>query len=263
MPQLCTGSVKEILNHTLSDVIIAGAGGSFACFPSDRAKLFAVPSSFSLCSSAFINGVLLGGGTCDASFIIHGLRFKFLATAARPYVMQAIGGNEVCLGVDPAAMPVVLLIAQLLTEQIRISFEVQERTQICQFGNRFPGGGGLWADLAGSSGTGDPCVPTPTSLGLWAVLQNGIPSQDNVYTLDQPIGVGNGQSVGAVIEFDTVTKADGNCFSVLDLLSCQGNSAASCPTSSTPASCVTPPGFAGILIKGDFQVDGLLCRAVC
>jgi hypothetical protein len=278
--QLCTGSVKEVLSHTLSDVVVAGAGGSFACFPSDRAKLFAVPSSFSLCSSAFINGVLLGGGTCDASFVIHGLRFKFLATAARP-VVQCVAtagapAADSCLGVDPFSMAIVLLLAQLLVEQIRISFEVQERAQICQFGSRFPGGGGLWADLAAASNTlgtnpTTPCDgsqsipsagPTPQSAcavpALYAVVQNGFPHHDNVYTLDQAIGVGNGQSVGAVVEFDTITKADGSCCSVLDLLACQGNTGATC--GGVPA-----PGcdFSGLLVKADFQVDGLLCRAVC
>lgn len=283
--QLCTGSVKEVLNHTLSDVVISGAGGSFACFPSDRAKLFAVPSSFSLCSSAFINGVLLGGGTCDASFVIHALRFKFLATAARPVIQ--CGGTadaptqDVCIGIDPWSMSVVVLLAQLLVEQIRISFEVQERSQICQFGSRFPAGGGLWADLAaaenaqspdclgnqvlpptnGEVGTGTPASLTACSPpALYAVVQNGFPHHDNVYTLDQAIGVGNGQSVGAVVEFDTITKADGTCCSVLDLLACGGNTSASCGIDSTACpSC----DFAGLLIKADFQVDGLLCRAVC
>jgi len=276
--QLCTGSVKEVLNHTLSDVVIAGAGGSFACFPSDRAKLFSVPSSFSLCSSAFINGVLLGGGTCDASFVIHALRFKFLATAARPYLQDAVGAPESCIGIDPASMAIVLLIAQLLVEQIRISFEVQERTQICQFGSRFPAGGGIWADLSGASpvtfcqtgnpdGNGalqsigpdtnlPPCSPCNPQ-GLWAVVQNGFPHHDNVYTLDQAIGVGNGQSVGAVIEFDTITKADGSCCSVLDLLSCQGN------TNLSEVCKGSACDFSGLLLKADFQVDGLLCRAVC
>jgi hypothetical protein len=279
MPQLCTGSVKEVLSHTLSDVVVAGAGGSFACFPSDRAKLFAVPSSFSLCSSAFINGVLLGGGTCDASFVIHGLRFKFLATAARP-VIQCVAGTpavDACLGVDPFSMSIVLLLAQLLVEQIRISFEVQERAQICQFGSRFPGGGGLWADLAAASNTlgsvaATPCDGTQSipvaSTGaqsacavpaLYAVVQNGFPHHDNVYTLDQAIGVGNGQSVGAVVEFDTITKADGSCCSVLDLLACQGNSGATCVSQTATPAC----DFSGLLVKADFQVDGLLCRAVC
>lgn len=276
--QLCTGSVKEVLNHTLSDVVISGGGGSFACFPSDRAKLFSVPSSFSLCSSAFINGVLLGGGTCDASFVIHALRFKFLATAVRPYVQCALGADgaaaaEVCLGVDPWSMQVVLLIAQLLVEQIRISFEIQERTQICQFGSRFPGGGGLWADLAAASNVQTPdCLgnqqvppaasPTLTTCSppaLYAVLQNGFPHNDNVYTLDQALGVGNGQSVGAVVEFDSITRADGACCSVLDLLGCQGNAGARDICAAGSPGC----DLSGILIKADFQVDGLLCRAVC
>jgi len=283
--QLCTGSVKEVLSHTLSDVIVSGSGGSFACFPSDRAKLFSTPSSFSLCSSAFINGVLLGGGTCDASFVIHGLRFKFLATAARP-VIQCVAPTtaptvDACLGVDPFSMSIVLLLAQLLVEQIRISFEVQERAQICQFGSRLPGGGGTWASLAAASNTlgavaATPCTgrqsipdrsgatqPAPQSAcaapALYAVLQNGFPHHDNVCTLDQAIGVGNGQSVGAVVEFDTITKADGSCCSVLDLLACQGNSGATCVSQTATPAC----DFSGLLVKADFQVDGLLCRAVC
>lgn len=265
--QLCSGSVKEVLNHTLSDVVISGAGGSFACFPNDRAKLFAVPSSFSLCSSAFINGVLLGAGTCDASYVIHGLRFKFIATAARPYLQNGTStadqGAETCIGVDPNSMAIVLLIAQLLVEQIRISFEIQERAQICQFGSRFPAGGGLWADLAAFENTAsdatapayDDCKPQ----GLYAVLQNGFPHHDNVYVLDQALAVTNGQSVGAIIEFDVITKADGSCFSVLDLLSCQGN-VTRYNTCLVDGATVD---FAGLLIKADFQVDGLLCRAVC
>lgn len=263
MAQLCTGSVKEVLNHTLSDVIISGAGGNFACFPSDRAKLFSMPSSFSLCSSAFINGVLLGAGTCDGSFVIHGLRFKFIATAARPYTQATADGTEVCLGVDPDSMAIVLLIAQLLVEQIRISFEVQERTQICQFGSRFPAGGGLWADISAvglrqlPAAAADACT---SNVGLYAVLQNGFPHHDNVYTLDQAIGIGTGQSVGAVIEFDTITQADGQCCTVLDLLACKGNTGIVCDTEDPAPPCTN---FAGILIKGDFQVDGLLCRAVC
>jgi len=41
MPTLCSAAVKEIVNQTLSDVIIDGVAGDFACLPSDRTKLFA------------------------------------------------------------------------------------------------------------------------------------------------------------------------------------------------------------------------------
>jgi hypothetical protein len=269
MPALCANTVKELINHSISDVFIDGVGGDFACFPNDRVKLFTAPSSFSLCSSSFINGVLLGAGTCDASFIIHSLRVRMLATSVQPYVLaQAVAvdaapAGEIALGVNPTDMAVVLLIAQLLVQQTQISFLVNERTQICQFADQFPQGGGLWAELS-AVGCESPaavltgCEPCP----FVGVFSNGTPDHDNRFNLIQPIGVGNNTAIGAVVQFDPIATSDGQCINVLDVLSSPGTTEIPpCPTTPCPANELDD--VAGIVVKADFQVDGLLCRAVC
>lgn len=269
MPQICSASVKEIVNQTLSDVIIDGVSGDFACLPSERTKLFAVPNGISLCSSEFIQGVLLGAGSQDASFIAYSIRVPILVTSVAPYLVGSdTGVNNFILGVNPTDMAAVMLLAELLITQMQISFLVQKRVQVCEFASQFPAGGGMWAALTNVSQicpaaedtacTALACAP-PLFVGTF---NNGIPQHDNRFELTQPVGIGTGMSLGATIAFDNIANSNGECISVLDLLAQTGNTEG---CSSTPSECPAGTTFqaAGIAVKADLAIDGLLCHAVC
>lgn len=269
MPTLCSAAVKEIVNQTLSDVIIDGVAGDFACLPSERTKLFAVPNGISLCSSEFIQGVLLGAGAADASFIAYSIRIPILVTSVAPYLVASdTGVDNFLLGVNPSDMAAVMLLAQLLVTQMQVSFLVQKRVQVCEFASQFPAGGGVWGALSNvsqlcqtvgeSCSNSNQCNP-PQFVGLF---NNGFPTHDNRFELTQPVGIGTGMSLGATIAFDNIANSNGECISVLDLLAQTGNTAG---CSSTPADCPVGTTFsaAGLAVKADFAIDGLLCHAIC
>lgn len=268
MPTLCSAAVKEIVNQTVSDVIIDGVAGDFACLPSERTKLFAVPNGISLCSSEFIQGVLLGAGSQDASFIAYSIRVPILVTSVSPYLVTSDSGTDnVILGVNANDMAAVMLMAQLLVSQMQISFLVQKRVQVCEFASQFPAGGGVWGALSNVTqtcqGTATGCTTTgqcypPLFVGLF---NNGFPHHNNRFELTQPVGIGTGMSLGATIAFDNIANSNGECISVLDLLAQTGNTNV---CSSTPVSDAAATfSAAGIAVKADFAIDGLLCHAIC
>jgi hypothetical protein len=263
MPAICGNVVKELVHQTVSDVVVDGINGDFACLPSSRSELFSVPSNISLCSSRFIQGVLLGAG-CDASFIGYCARMPILVTSVRPIntcdPADPSGAPGVTLGVDPCDLAQVLLLFQLLVAQTQVSLAVNERVQWCQFAYRLQAGGGVWGAI-GASGAdcagGDASCPNPS--GGYALLNNGWPSADECFNFRQPFALQTDQRISAIVDFDTVQASSGDCVNVLDLLANAGSS--NCYNCGDTGCAFT--SAQGIVVKADFAIDGILCKQVC
>lgn len=269
MPAICGTAIKELVHNTVSDVIIDGVNGDFSCLPTARSELFSVPSNISLCSSRFIQGVLLGAG-CDASFIGYCARLPIFVTSVRPIntIVPAADGScgvgatiGASLGVNAGDLSQILLIFQLLVHQTQVSLSVNERVQWCQFAYRLPAGGGVDAEISTCSTsaiTPDPSTGCPTACGGYAVLNNGTPDQDNCFDFRQPFALQTDQRISATVDFDTIQASNGDCINVLDILA--NTSSVDCFTC-TPACNFT--ASTGLIVKADFAIDGILCKQVC
>lgn len=270
MPAICGNVVKELVHQTVSDVVVDGINGDFACLPSSRSELFSVPSNISLVSSRFIQGVLLGAG-CDASFIGYCARMPILVTSVRPIqTCNPDNGNtgpkNVTLGVDAGDLAQVLLIFQLLVAQTQVTLAVNERIQWSQFAYRLQAGGGVWGDISATSGcaantaacNGECPPPAPG----YALLNNGWPSADECFNFRQPFALQTDQRVSAVVDFDTVQSSSGDCVNVLDLLGNAGSNFCYDCTEDGGGGC-SFTAAQGLVIKADFAIDGILCKQVC